>query len=785
MTNTGSGASSNAPRQLVVVGATAGMGRWLVDHLLLDRPWEQVVLVDSIDRQLDSLEHFVTEAPDVRIIGCRPPEPGEALRPYMTTTGSTLRDHDPVRLDDPATVALLAVPPEAVPGVLDWLVPLLPTEGVIGVVSGTQVASIDAVASRWPSDQIFGIHPLFDSSARTVEGQTFLLIGANGPPTSPWLDALISSGGAIADSGSAADHDAIMRVVQTATHQSLITFADTVTSSGVDLQKLWEARTPVFEGLFGLAARVLAERQQATIAGIQTTMGGASTVDQLGTAIERWKQVVDGPADEIEAALAAIRDRFGGTLFDTIQATAATAVSAAQAKRADLARHRRLGSLVGVRPIGAPHRLRVGRIIDVTPVSVRLKPLMAGKEGAAVLTEGPGARNAARVGVAGAQNEVEFGLGHIEVVVGDELDAALDTWLTFIKRDIRFLVPESIAGGGVLTIVADHPGIRQAEVVSQAVRTGQREVIVRVHIRADHDVDDMAESLRARVQATYVWPAGLSLATAATHVHYLGPAGTFSETAAKQARTESGRDWIFLEPQPDFPAILASIGNDQLGVLPITSSASGLVTRSVQALLDHPGALAFGGVVDVAVRIDAHIAEGRQLADLKGARVLSHPQALGQCQYFIRRWQLEPVPYSSTAEALRRIATEPDAVALAGPGFDLPSGVRVAEREVDDLSGSITRFLVLGGDDSFGEMTGGSDPTLRSLWVAESVATVLAMIRPGAPAFDELLTDADGRCLWVTSRQFAGEEPNGARYLGRAPWSPRTPVVRVEVDVAR
>ena len=42
--------------------------------------------------------------------------------------------------------------------------------------------------------------------------------------------------------------------------------------------------------------------------------------------------------------------------------------------------------------------------------------------------------------------------------------------------------------------------------------SGQRSVVIRLWIRADHDVDDMVEELRARVQATYAWPRGLSLA---------------------------------------------------------------------------------------------------------------------------------------------------------------------------------------------------------------------------------------------------------------------------------
>jgi hypothetical protein len=107
----------------------------------------------------------------------------------------------------------------------------------------------------------------------------------------------------------------------------------------------------------------------------------------------------------------------------------------------------------------------------------------------------------------------------------------------------------------------------------------------------------------------------------------------------------------------------------------------------------------------------------------------------------------------------------------------------VAEREVDDVSGSITRFLILGPTNAFGALMGGSDPTLRSIFVASTPDDVLRHIRGGAPAFDELLTAGDGKCLWITSRLNAVPQTSTMRSLGRAPWSPRTPVVRVEVDV--
>ena len=55
-------------------------------------------------------------------------------------------------------------------------------------------------------------------------------------------------------------------------------------------------------------------------------------------------------------------------------------------------------------------------------------------------------------------------------------------------------------------------------------------------------------------------------------------------------------------------------------------------------------------------------------------------------------------------------------------------------------------------------------------------AAIAALVGRG-PGFDELLTDVDGNCLWVTSHPVT-DLPDGVRNLGVVPWSPRTPVVR-------
>lgn len=776
------GAPAARPRHLLVVGAAAGMGRWLTEHVFATGPWAGACLVDQ--------ERFVDlVAPLADAFACRTtvaaaPDDAAGARALGLPDG-----------DDADLVVCLAVPRSALTNICRWLVPVLPADAPLLHVSASLRAPLDDLRTLAPSHPVVGVHPLADTSARFLDGQTILVVPDEGDPATggegaeapAWLLDDVHHAGGIAKVLSAADHDRSMSYVQTMAHQSLLNLIDAVAGSGLDLEELWEVRTPLFEALFGLATRVVSESREATTAEIQALLDGEQVAAELAAAAARTTEAIaTGRQEDIEALIRATRDHFGGALFEAVSATAAVAVTAAQAKRSELARRGRTGALVGVRPLSRPDTLRVGHILELTPTAVTLSEVMVGPKGAAALLEGPGRRNARKIGQGGKPRRTTFGLAHIDVVPGDELEDELDEWLAHVPRDVRFLVPESVAGAGVLDVVGHHAAVRDAEVVSEVVRTGQRSVVVRVGIRADHDVDAMVEELRARVQQTYAWPTGVSLpARTAPLVHHLGPAGTFSEEAALHAAASVGITAPDLSAEPDFPTVLEGVAAGDLGVLPVSSSASGLVARASAALLAHEGELEAGGVVDVAVRFDAYVRPDQSLADLRGRVVFSHPQGLAQCGAFIRRWGLEPVPCPSTTDALARVAAAPDdepCVALAGADRGGPHGLRVAEREVDDLPGSITRFVILGPPGSFGELVGGSDPTLRSICVAASLDAVLAAFDPSVAAFDELLTSPEGGALWITSRVVDPATP-GLRHLGRVPWSPRTPVVRVETDV--
>jgi prephenate dehydratase len=111
---------------------------------------------------------------------------------------------------------------------------------------------------------------------------------------------------------------------------------------------------------------------------------------------------------------------------------------------------------------------------------------------------------------------------------------------------------------------------------------------------------------------------------------------------------------------------------------------------------------------------------GTVLADVR--RVLSHPQALGQCAGFLRN-TLPGVPTEptlSTADAARRAAGEPGLAAVAGRTAAERYALATLATSIQDVTENFTRFLLLGRED--GRPTG-RDRT--------SIAFTLDRDRPG------------------------------------------------------
>ena len=454
------------------------------------------------------------------------------------------------------------------------------------------------------------------------------------PTAHEWFAVLVSAAGGIIEFAGPEEHDRIMAYVQSASHQALLAFADVVANSGHDIEgELWRLRTPVFETLLGLASRVLSPGQEETTASIQLTTEGARIAAEFDLAQDRLRSALrTDDAQTIASYIASTREAFGGTFFTTLQQVSNLAVEATQVTRTRLASGAAPATSSPsstTAPEGVP-RLVVGRIREITPTTVTVEELLIGTKGHAVLADGSGLANAAALGVSvGAKRRVvRFGFAHVTVVTATELDRILDEWLGRISIDVRVLVPESIAGTAVTAVCRSVAGVDAASLVTEAVRLGQREVVVRIQVRADRDPGEVAGFVAGHVDEAYGWPAGIVAPLADARVRavaYLGPAGTFSEIAARQAAGIVGRPDAALVACAGFEAVIAAVvaGDAELAVLPIVNSASGLVELAAAGLLASRQLVA-GGVIDVSVRFDAYAATD-DLAALGASRRLQPP----------------------------------------------------------------------------------------------------------------------------------------------------------------
>ncbi len=751
-----------SPRHLVVVGAAAGVGRWLGEHVLGASDWESVTLIDASSSVL-TMEHPYAMAKTVS----------------SSTSFATLDQLDAV--GDIAVV--LAVPLGTLRAVAVDVFGRTPQDVTVIECSHNRTRADLVLRGVRHDAVIVGLHALFGVNAPRADGQTFVVcpdpVAAD---AHRWLSSALETAGGTVNEMDAARHDEIMLTVQTASHQALLTFADVVGHSGLDIERdLWANRTPVFELLLALSTRVLAPARDLTTASIQAADGDGRIAEAMITARARLDSAVgDGDLDATTDYLEDVRSHFSGGLFAKIHEAGALATSAVQSTRARVAANRRTNALVGVRGLSGSDRLHVGRVVKVTPTSFVLDDLLVGSPGrAALLLDESAIANARKLGIGGRSRSVEFRLGRVRLLDPAELDAELDVWLATGVRGVKVLIPEAIAGASAVRTAESVEGVVRAELVSEEVRLGQRECVLRLVGRIDSDLLALERDVQHRVDEVFQWPAGamhpLSDRPVDT-IGYLGPAGTFSDVAARQLRG-------LLDPEsniarsefPDFGALVRAVeeGTVNLAVVPITNSSSGLVDLAAEVLSACDPSLEANGVVDVPVRFDAYVDLGVGIRP--GMRVLSHPQGIRQCSQFIAANELVPVECTSTAEACIRVRDEHDGIALAAAGIGEELGLEVARSSVGNLAGAITRFLVIARRGTF-QPPARADVLQRTVWVVDAG---VALPNDQSARFDEVLRGPSGRMLVVSTHRGLLDGVAGARRLGTMPWTPRTPIVVV------
>lgn len=133
------------------------------------------------------------------------------------------------------------------------------------------------------------------------------------------------------------------------------------------------------------------------------------------------------------------------------------------------------------------------------------------------------------------------------------------------------------------------------------------------------------------------------------------------------------------------------------GLLPVENAQAGAVSKSYELLMDSD--LRIQADVILHVHHNLMALPGTRIEDLKYIR--SHPQALAQCEQYLRRHNLEAVPWYDTAGAARDLAAEPEAHTgvIASTLAASLYGLEILGKDIEDASHNFTRFFLLGHDD--------------------------------------------------------------------------------------
>jgi prephenate dehydratase len=187
-------------------------------------------------------------------------------------------------------------------------------------------------------------------------------------------------------------------------------------------------------------------------------------------------------------------------------------------------------------------------------------------------------------------------------------------------------------------------------------------------------------------------PGRLQESESGVRIAYQGEPGAFSEAASQLVNPQAQ-----LLPCKSFEDVFDAVGAGpaNYGVLPIENSIGGSIHRNFDLLVEHHVPIV--GEVEVPVVHHLLALPGRQLADVR--RIYSHPQALAQCDRFLRTLAgVEMIATYDTAGSAKKIADEKleDAAAIASARAAKVFGLVPLKASIQDYENNTTRFLIIG-----------------------------------------------------------------------------------------
>ncbi|OLD39010.1 MAG: hypothetical protein AUI83_23430 [Armatimonadetes bacterium 13_1_40CM_3_65_7] len=173
-------------------------------------------------------------------------------------------------------------------------------------------------------------------------------------------------------------------------------------------------------------------------------------------------------------------------------------------------------------------------------------------------------------------------------------------------------------------------------------------------------------------------------------VAFQGERGAYSEEAVTQLFGEAEA-----LPRPTLRDVFDTVtaGRADRAVVPAENSQAGSINETYDLLLAH--ALFITGELDLRIRHCLMAVPGQELRAIR--RAYSHPQALAQCEAFLRQHGVEPVPAYDTAGSAKMVAERHlrGAAAIASVGAAHIYGLAVLAEGIETNPANYTKFLSL------------------------------------------------------------------------------------------
>ncbi len=176
------------------------------------------------------------------------------------------------------------------------------------------------------------------------------------------------------------------------------------------------------------------------------------------------------------------------------------------------------------------------------------------------------------------------------------------------------------------------------------------------------------------------------------HVAFQGERGAFGDEAVRAYFGAQATPLPFRSFADVFRVV--ATGEVEHGLVPVENSQAGSINEVYDLLRQHD--LFVVGEIGYPVDHCLLCLPGQQLSDI--TRVISHPQALAQCDVYLRELNVEIVATYDTAGSAKMVREENlrNVAAIAAAGAAELYELEILARTIQTVQDNYTRFIVLG-----------------------------------------------------------------------------------------